>query len=61
MTPRQQHPATDPEQAAARETAATLKPLMDDIDHKLDQILEAIAAITAHLHMHPAHGTDTTP
>ena len=61
MTPRQQHAATDPEQAAARETAALLKPLMDDIDHKLDQILEAIAAIAARLDRHPAHGTDKAP
>ena len=52
------HPAaTDSDKAIARETAALLKPLMDDIDHKLDQVLEAIAAITARLDGHLTQGT----
>jgi hypothetical protein len=59
--PTPQRAATDSEKAAARETAALLKPLMDDIDHKLDQVLEAIAAIAAHLNRHLAQGTDKTP
>ena len=59
--PSLQRAAADSEKAAARETATLLKPIMDDIDHKLDQVLEAITAITAHLNRHPTQGTDNTP
>jgi hypothetical protein len=59
--PSPQRAVTDTEKAIARETAVLLKPLMDDIDHKLGQVLEAITAITAHLNGHPTHSTDKTP
>jgi hypothetical protein len=55
-----QHAATDSEKAVAREMAGLLKPLMDDIDHKLDQVLEAIAAIATRPDRHPAQGTGKT-
>ena len=52
---------TDTEKAIARETAALLKPLMDDIDHKLDQVLDVLAAIAARLDRHPTQDTNRNP
>ncbi|MCW2930196.1 MAG: hypothetical protein JWM19_1158 [Actinomycetia bacterium] len=45
MAPHRQRAATDSEKAVARELAALLKPALDQIDGKLDTILEEITAL----------------
>jgi hypothetical protein len=45
MAPHRQRAATDSEKAVARELAALLKPALDQIDAKLDTILQEITAL----------------
>jgi hypothetical protein len=45
MAPHRQRAATDSEKAVARELAALLKPTLDQIDGKLDTILQEITAL----------------
>ena len=60
MTTHRQRAATDHEKAVARELAAQLKPALDQIDGKLDTILQQITALKkAAVARHDGHLTQS--